>query len=151
MKRNAEVGLITKSSILNGKEQQFMDKQKFDQGLAVRREVLGDEYVDKAVAATTDFTRPMQELLNENCWGTIWTRPGLPRKTRSLVTLAFLSALRATTEIKSHVRGALRNGCTVQEIQEVLLQASVYVGVPAGIEAFRAAKEVIYTWKDERP
>jgi 4-carboxymuconolactone decarboxylase len=119
--------------------------------LAVRREVLGDEYVDKAVAATTDFTRPMQELLNENCWGTIWTRPGLPRKTRSLVTLAFLSALRATTEIKSHVRGALRNGCTVQEIQEVLLQASVYVGVPAGIEAFRAAKEVIDTWKDERP
>jgi 4-carboxymuconolactone decarboxylase len=151
MKRNAEVGLITKSSILNGKEQQFMDKQKFDQGLAVRREVLGDEYVDKAVAATTDFTRPMQELLNENCWGTIWTRAGLPRKTRSLVTLAFLSALRATTEIKSHVRGALRNGCTVQEIQEVLLQASVYVGVPAGIEAFRAAKEVIDTWKDERP
>jgi 4-carboxymuconolactone decarboxylase len=119
--------------------------------LAVRREVLGDEYVDKAVAATTDFTRPMQELLNENCWGTIWTRPGLPRKTRSLVTLAFLSALRATTEIKGHVRGALRNGCTVQEIQEVLLQASVYVGVPAGIEAFRAAKEVIDTWKDERP
>jgi 4-carboxymuconolactone decarboxylase len=148
MKRNAEVGLSTKSSILNVKEQQFMDKQKFDQGLAVRREVLGDEYVDKAVAATTDFTRPMQELLNENCWGTIWTRAGLPRKTRSLVTLAFLSALRATTEIKSHVRGALRNGCTVQEIQEVLLQASVYVGVPAGIEAFRAAKEVIDTWKE---
>jgi 4-carboxymuconolactone decarboxylase len=137
--------------ILWGKEQQSMDKQKFEQGLAVRREVLGDEYVDKAVAATTDFTRPMQELLNENCWGTIWTRPGLPRKTRSLVTLAFLSALRATSEIKSHVRGALRNGCTVQEIQEVLLQASVYVGVPAGIEAFRAAKEVIDTWKDERP
>jgi alkylhydroperoxidase/carboxymuconolactone decarboxylase family protein YurZ len=78
-----------------------MDKQKFDQGLAVRREVLGDEYVDKAVAATTDFTRPMQELLNENCWGTIWTRAGLPRKTRSLVTLAFLSALRATAEIKA--------------------------------------------------
>jgi len=125
-----------------------MDKQKFEQGLAVRREVLGDEYVDKAVAATTDFTRPMQELLNENCWSTICTRPGLPRKTRSLVTLAFLSALRATSEIKSHVRGALRNGCTVQEIQEVLLQASVYVGVPAGIEAFRAAKEVIDTWKE---
>jgi 4-carboxymuconolactone decarboxylase len=128
-----------------------MDKQKFEQGLAVRREVLGDEYVDKAVAATTDFTRPMQELLNENCCGTIWTRPGLPRKTRSLVTLAFLSALRATTEIKSHVRGALRNGCTVAEIQEVLLQAAVYVGVPAGVEAFRAAKEVIDTWEDERP
>jgi len=107
-----------------------------------------NEYLNKALAASTEFMKPMQELVTENCWGTIWTREGLPRKTRSLVTLAFLSALRATTELRTHVLGALRNGCTVQEIQEVLLQASVYVGVPAGIEAFRAAKEVIDTWKE---
>jgi 4-carboxymuconolactone decarboxylase len=114
----------------------------------VRREVLGDEYLNKALAASTEFTKPMQELVTENCWGYIWTREGLPRRTRSLVTLAFLSALRATAEIKAHVLGALRNGCTKEEIQEVLLQAAVYVGVPAGIEAFRAAKEVIENWKE---
>lgn len=125
-----------------------MDRKRFEEGLKVRREVLGDEYLDKALAASSDFTKPLQELVTENCWGTVWTRAGLPRKTRSLVTLAFLSALRATTEIKAHVLGALRNGCTKEEIQEVLLQAAVYVGVPAGIEAFRAAKDVIENWKD---
>ena len=125
-----------------------MDQKRFDEGMKVRREVLGDEYVNKAQAASTDFMKPMQELVTENCWGYIWTRKGLPRRTRSLVTLAFLSALRATTEIKAHVRGALRNGCTQEEIQEVLLQAAVYVGVPAGIEAFRAAKDVIDNWKE---
>jgi len=125
-----------------------MDQERFEEGLKVRREVLGDEYLNKALAASTEFTQPMQELVNENCWGYIWTREGLPRKTRSLVTLAFLSALRATTEIKAHVLGALRNGCTKEEIQEVLLQAAVYVGVPAGIEAFRAAEEIIENWED---
>ena len=125
-----------------------MDRKRFEEGLKVRREVLGDEYLNRALAASTEFTKPLQELVTENCWGHIWTRDGLPRKTRSLVTLAFLSALRATTEIKAHVLGALRNGCTKEEIQEVLLQAAVYVGVPAGIEAFRAAKDVIENWKD---
>jgi 4-carboxymuconolactone decarboxylase len=125
-----------------------MDQKRFDEGLKVRREVLGEDYVNKALAASSDFTKPMQDLVTENCWGYVWTREGLPRKTRSLVTLAFLSALRATTEIKAHVLGALRNGCTKEEIQEVLLQAAVYVGVPAGIEAFRAAKEVIENWKE---
>ena len=125
-----------------------MDRKRFEEGLKVRREVLGDEYLNKALAASTEFTKPLQELVTENCWGHIWTRDGLPRKTRRLVTRAFLSALRATTEIKAHVLGALRNGCTKEEIQEVLLQAAVYVGVPAGIEAFRAAKDVIENWKD---
>ena len=125
-----------------------MDRLRFEAGLKVRREVLGDEFVDKAMASANAFTQPLQDLLNENCWGTIWTREALPRRTRSLVTLAFLSALRATTELKTHVRGALRNGCTVEEIQEVLLQAAVYLGVPAGVEAFRAAREVIDSWKE---
>lgn len=125
-----------------------MDQKRFQDGMKVRREVLGDEYLNKALASSNEFTRPLQELVTENCWGTIWTREALPRRTRSLVTLAFLSALRATTEIKAHVLGALRNGCTKEEIQEVLLQAAVYVGVPAGIEAFRAAREVIDAWKE---
>lgn len=125
-----------------------MDRQRFEQGLKVRREVLGDEFVDKAMATADEFTQPLQDLLNENCWGYIWTREALPRRTRSLVTLAFLAALRATTELKTHVRGALRNGCTKEEIQEVLLQAAVYLGVPAGVEAFRAAREVIDSWSE---
>lgn len=124
-----------------------MDQKRYDAGMAVRRKVLGDEYVDRAMAAAPEFLKPLQELVTENCWGAIWTREGLPLKTRSLITLATLAALRATTELKTHVLGALRNGCTREEIQEVLLQSAVYCGVPAGIEAFRAAKEVIENWK----
>jgi 4-carboxymuconolactone decarboxylase len=124
-----------------------MNPTKYEQGMAVRREVLGDAYVDRAMAAASEFMQPMQELVAENCWGHIWTRPGLPRKTRSLITLATLAALRASSELKLHVLGALRNGCTPEEIQEVLLQSAVYCGVPAGIEAFRAAREVVDAWK----
>ena len=120
-----------------------MKTEKFDQGLAVRRAVLGDAYVDQALAGATDFTKPLQDLVTENCWGEIWTREVIPRKTRSLITIAILAALKAPEEIKLHVRGALRNGCTAKEIQDVLLQATVYCGVPAGINAFRAAREVI--------
>jgi 4-carboxymuconolactone decarboxylase len=116
-----------------------MKSEKFKKGMSVRREVLGDEYVDKAIDAATDFTKPLQDLVTENCWGEIWTRTAIPKKTRSLVTIATLAALKAPTELKAHVHGALRNGCTVEEIQEVLLQSAVYCGVPAGIEAFRAA------------
>jgi len=125
------------------------DKQseKYRQGMAVRREVLGDDYVDRAMSAATAFNTPLQQLVTENCWGEVWTRDVLPRRTRSLVTLAMLAALKAPTELKAHVRGALRNGCTVDEIREVLLQSAVYCGVPAGIEAFRAAKEVIDAWE----
>lgn len=126
-----------------------MSSEKYVQGMAVRREVLGDEYVDKAISSATDFTKPLQDLVTENCWGEIWTRSAIPKKTRSLITIATLAALKAPTELKAHVRGALRNGCTVEEIQEVLLQATVYCGVPAGVEAFRAAKDVIEAWEKE--
>ena len=124
-----------------------MSQNKYDEGLKTRREVLGDAYVDRALANASEFGQPLQDLLIENCWGTVWNRPALPRPTRSLVTLAMLAALRAPQEIKTHVLGALRNGCSVAEIQEVFLQAAVYCGAPAGIEAFRAAKEVIEAWQ----
>lgn len=127
-----------------------MANQKYNNGMSVRREVLGDEYVDKALAAATDFTKPLQDMVTENCWGEIWTREGLPKKTRSLITIATLVALKAPTELKGHVRGALRNGCTVEEIQEVLLHSTVYCGVPAGIDAFRATKDVIENWEEEQ-
>lgn len=124
-----------------------MRSDKYKAGMAVRREVLGDEYVDKALASATEFTKPLQDLVTENCWGEIWARGVIPKKTRSLITIATLAALRASTELKGHVLGALRNGCTVEEIQDVLLHATVYCGVPAGVEAFRAAKDVIDNWQ----
>jgi 4-carboxymuconolactone decarboxylase len=127
-----------------------MGNKKYQQGMDVRREVLGDEYVDKAMQSSTPFTKALQDLVAENCWGEIWTRDGLSRRTRSLVTIATLAALKAPTELKAHVLGALRNGCTVDEIQEVLLQSAVYCGIPAGIDAFRAAKEVIQAWQEEK-
>jgi 4-carboxymuconolactone decarboxylase len=119
-----------------------VDRKRFDEGLAVRREVLGAEYVDQAIAAADDFTRPLQELVTEYCWGAIWTRPGLSRRTRSLVNLAMLTALNRPHEVRLHLRGALRNGCTKDEVMEVLLQAAIYCGVPAAIDSFRIAKEV---------
>jgi 4-carboxymuconolactone decarboxylase len=124
-----------------------MSSEKYKQGMAVRREVLGDEYVDRAIKGATSFTKSLQDMVTENCWGEIWTRTAIPRATRSLITIGMLSALRATTELKTHVHGALRNGCSVEEIQEVLLQTTAYCGAPAGIEAFRAAKEVIDEWQ----
>lgn len=120
-----------------------MSSEKFEQGMAVRKAVLGEEYVTKSLANADDFTRPMQELVTEDCWGTIWTRPGLPRKTRSLLNVGLLATLNRPHEFKLHVRGALNNGCTPEEIQEVLLQVAVYCGMPAGVDAFRNAAEVI--------
>ncbi|MCG9737753.1 4-carboxymuconolactone decarboxylase [Shewanella insulae] len=125
-----------------------MDKVKYDQGLAIRREVMGDSFVDRALSSASDFTQPLQELVTRNAWGEVWAREGLDRRTRSLITIATLAALKASTELKGHVRGALRNGCTVEEIQEVLLHSTVYCGMPAGVEAFRAANEVIAEWQD---
>jgi len=119
-----------------------MDKKRFDEGLAVRRAVLGAEYVDKSIASADDFNRPMQELVTEYCWGEIWTRPGLPRQTRSLINLAMLTALNRPHEVKIHLRGALNNGCSKEEIMEVLLQTAIYCGVPAAIDSFRLAREV---------
>ena len=127
-----------------------MSNEKFEKGLAARREVMGDEFVDRALDSANAFTMPLQEMVTENCWGEVWTDDSvIPKKTRSLLTIATLAALKAPTELKGHVRGALRNGCTVEEIREVLLHSTVYCGVPAGIDAFRAAREVIDAWEGE--
>mgnify|MGYP005985014415 CR=1 FL=1 len=126
-----------------------MSRDDWQKGLQVRTEVMGEEFVQKAIDNTTPFTEPLQEWINEHAWGSTWQRPGLPRKTRSLVTIAMLAALKAPTELKGHVRGALRNGCSPEEIQEVLLQSLVYCGAPAAQEAFRAAKEVIEAWNPD--
>jgi len=120
-----------------------MVKELWDKGLPVRKEVLGAEYVERNMKAADDFSLPMQEYTTEACWAMIWTRPGLPRKTRSLLNLAMLSALNRPTEFKIHVKGALTNGCSREEIREVLLQVACYCGVPAGVEAFRLAREAM--------
>lgn len=119
-----------------------MHNETFEKGLAIRRKVLGADYVDRALAATDDFNRPLQELVTEYCWGHIWTRPGLEAKTRSLLNLAMLSALNRPHEIKLHIRGALNNGVTKEEMTEVFLQVAIYCGVPAAIDGFRIAREV---------
>ncbi len=113
----------------------------FEKGLEVRRAVLGKEYVDKSISDADDFTQPLQELVTEYCWGSIWTRPGLPRKTRSLINLAMMTALNRPHEVKLHLRGALNNGCSKEEIMEVLLQTAIYCGVPAAVDSFRTANE----------
>jgi 4-carboxymuconolactone decarboxylase len=115
----------------------------YDLGLSIRREVLGAEYVDNSIKNATDFTRPFQELVTEYCWGGIWGRPGLDRKTRSMINLAMLTALGRTHEVELHVRGALNNGLTQQDIIEVLLQTAIYCGVPAALDSFRAANKII--------
>jgi len=119
-----------------------MQDEQYRRGLATRREVMGDPFVDRALAGTTPFTQPIQDHISRAAWGDVWQRDGLDRKTRSLVTVAMLTALGKQNELRGHVRGALNNGATVQEIQEVLLHAAVYCGVPASVEAFRTAAEV---------
>ena len=119
-----------------------MDQKMYDDGLKVRKEVLGEDYVNKAIQNADYFNRPFQELVTEFCWGACWTRPGLDRRTRSMLNLAMLSALGRAHELKLHIRGALTNGVSKEEIREVLIQSAVYAGIPAGVEAFRCAKEV---------
>ncbi len=114
----------------------------FEQGLATRREVLGATYVDAAIANATDFNIDMQEMVTQYCWGDVWNRPGLDRRTRSLLNLAMLTALNRPHELKLHVRGALNNGVTQDEIKEVFLQTAIYCGLPAAIDSFRTAAEV---------
>jgi 4-carboxymuconolactone decarboxylase len=118
-----------------------VNKELFEKGLAIRKSVLGAEYVEKSLAAADDFNRPMQELTTEYCWGWCWGREGLDKKTRSIINLAMISALNRPNELKMHVKGALRNGLTKEEIREVLLQVAIYCGIPAGVDSFRAAKE----------
>ncbi|MCI3203560.1 MULTISPECIES: carboxymuconolactone decarboxylase family protein [Pandoraea] len=119
-----------------------MNPELFEKGLKTRREVLGSEYVDKSIASADAFNRPMQELVTEYCWGEIWNRPGLDRRTRSLLNLGMLTVMNRPHELKLHVRGALTNGVTKEEIAEVFLQAAIYAGVPAAIDSFRVAREV---------
>ena len=121
--------------------------EAFARGLATRREVMGDAFVDAAFAGANAFTAPLQEHITRAAWGDVWQRPGLDRKTRSLITVAMLTALGKQNELKGHVRGALNNGATMEEIQEVLLHATVYCGVPAAVEGFRSANEVVSVQK----
>jgi 4-carboxymuconolactone decarboxylase len=124
--------------------------ETFDQGLATRREVLGDEHVRRSMAAHP-LARPLQELLTEYAWGAVWSRPTLPRQTRSLVTVALLTAGRHHEELRAHVRGALRNGCTPEQIAEVVMQSAIYAGVPTALEAMRVVTATIDAATENAP
>jgi 4-carboxymuconolactone decarboxylase len=121
------------------------DTERFERGMRVRREVLGDDHVDRAEARTDDVTRDFQDYITRNAWGDIWSRPGLARRDRSLITLALLAALQHEGELAMHVRAALRNGLTAEEISEVLLQVGLYAGVPVANRAFAVAQDVLST------
>jgi 4-carboxymuconolactone decarboxylase len=118
-------------------------EESYERGLAIRKEVLGEAHVERSLAAVSDFSRPVQELVTRSCWGDVWSRPGLDRRTRSLVNLGMLTAMGRNHELGVHVRGAITNGATVEEIQETLLQTTVYCGAPAALEAFRVAERVL--------
>jgi 4-carboxymuconolactone decarboxylase len=128
---------------LNNQEHIMDQDQQFKQGLEMRKRVMGDAFVDKAFANLDAFTEPLQAFITRNAWGTSWCREGLDLKTRSLITLSMLTALGRATEIKGHVRGAINNGASMEEIQEVLLHAAIYCGMPLAIDAFRSAHEVL--------
>jgi 4-carboxymuconolactone decarboxylase len=119
-----------------------MDKAMHDKGMAVRRAVLGDDYVDAAMKNVDEFNQPLQDMLNEYCWGSVWGREGLPRKTRSMLNLAMISILNRPHELRAHLRGALRNGVSKAEISEIFLQVAIYAGVPAAVDSFRIAREL---------
>jgi 4-carboxymuconolactone decarboxylase len=117
--------------------------EEYDEGMRIRREVLGDEYVDRAIEGTTPFNSAFQELITRHAWGSVWSRPGLDRRTRSALTIALLTALGQLEELRLHVRAALRNGLTAEEIGEVLIHTAVYAGVPAANAAFKVAQDVL--------
>jgi len=119
------------------------DNDLYEKGMAVRRQVLGDAYVDKATANIDDFNRDFQRILTEYCWGEVWTRQVLTNKQRSLNNLCIIATLNRAAEFEMHVRGALKNGCTPEEIRDTLIQVAVYAGIPAGVEAFRIARKVL--------
>ena len=120
-----------------------MNDELFERGLEIRKSVLGAEFVEKSIAGADDFTMPLQRLVTEYCWGACWGREGLPKKMRSLLNIAMLSCLGRNHELKMHTKGAIRNGCTKDEIREVLLQVAIYCGVPAAVDSFRVAKEAL--------
>ncbi len=117
------------------------EKDLFEEGLKVRKDVLGEDYVNKSIAGADEFTRTMAEWSTAYCWGALWTRPGVDRRTRSIVNLSMIAAINRPHELKLHVKAALKNGLTKEEIKEIFLQVAVYCGVPAGIDSFRIAKE----------
>jgi 4-carboxymuconolactone decarboxylase len=119
-----------------------MDKKTYDRGLEIRTAVLGKEYVENALRNADEFNTPMQELVTEYCWGAVWGREELPHKTRSMLNLAMIGVLNRPHELKAHIAGALRNGVTKNEIREIFMQLAIYAGVPAGVDAFRIAREV---------
>jgi 4-carboxymuconolactone decarboxylase len=120
-----------------------MNQDAFEAGLKTRREVLGADYVDQSIQNADDFNMPLQQLVTEYCWNDIWNRPGLDRRTRSMINLAMLTALNRPHELKLHLKGALNNGVTKDEIREVLMQTAIYCGVPAAIDSFRVARDVL--------
>jgi 4-carboxymuconolactone decarboxylase len=126
------------------------DDDRYDRGIRIRREVLGDAHVDRSLQGVSEFARPIQEYVTENVWGELWSRPGLDRRTRSLLNLVMLTALNRSHELAVHVRGAVTNGCTTTEIQEALLQAAGYCGAPAALESFRVAERVLTEIAAER-
>ena len=120
-----------------------MSKEVFDRGFEIRKKVLGAEFVEKSFASADEFNKPMQELVTEYCWGAVWGREELPHKTRSMLNIAMLSVLNRTHELKMHIKGAIRNGVTREEIREILMQVAIYAGVPAGVDSFRVAREAL--------
>ena len=128
-----------------------MSKDVFDRGLAIRKDVLGKEFVEKSLATADEFNMPMQELTTEYCWGAVWGRDGLPRKTRSMLNLAMISALNRPHELKMHIKVALKNGVTKDEIREVFLQVAIYCGIPAGVDWFRIAREAFAELDGQKP
>jgi 4-carboxymuconolactone decarboxylase len=119
----------------------FMSNEKYQKGLQIRTQVLGEAYVQRSIDNADDFTRPLQEMVTEYCWGHVWGREGLSLKERSMINLAMISALNRPHELKLHVRGALRNGLSREQIREILLQVGIYCGVPAAVDSFRLARE----------
>ncbi|WEJ08397.1 carboxymuconolactone decarboxylase family protein [Sinorhizobium prairiense] len=134
--------VLETATVRTGGTDRPVPSEQFAHGLATRREVMGDEYVDAALGKATDFTWPMQQLVTEYCWDNIWNRPGLDRRSRSILNLGMISVLNRPHELRGHVRGAINNGLTKEEIQEIFLQVAIYVGVPAGIDSFRHAQDV---------
>lgn len=120
-----------------------MSQERYDKGLEKRRRVLGADYVDRSIRNADDFTRPLQQLVTEYCWGEVWQRQGLSDRDRSVINLAMITALNRPHELRLHIRGAINNGLSVEEIREILLQTAVYCGIPAAIDAFRNASEVL--------
>lgn len=131
-------------------DKQATVQDRYEAGLAVRKEVLGAEHVQRSLDSASDFSRPMQELVTEYCWGAVWTREGLDRRSRSLINLAMITVLNRHHELAVHVKGAVTNGVTISEIQEVLMQTAIYAGVPAALESFRIAEQALTDLETDR-